>query len=131
MGANEPGRPAVPGETVVDLSIPCTYDFEVASAKYFQALETGAVPLSLLFSGDLFHLRDGGLQIAQVSWKKEARFRLPVALLARGHGPLFPQHRLAPVAEGCLRATVAYKRERALPTWEAALDELLGAVAVR
>src|SRR5262249_32705888 len=34
----------------VDLPVPCTFDFNVATTKYFHALADGEVPLSLLFS---------------------------------------------------------------------------------
>ena len=39
------------GTTDVDLPIICTYDFEVAAAKYLHGLDDGEVPLLLLFSG--------------------------------------------------------------------------------
>jgi hypothetical protein len=69
------------GSTLVDLPVPCTYDFNVAAAKYFHALENGEVPLCFLFSGTIFYAgeTDGGLQVAQIPWEKEANFRLPVA----------------------------------------------------
>ena len=65
--------------TVVELAVPCTYDFEVATAKYFYGLDDGDVPLELLFSGTIFYLADGArLQTAQIPWESEAAFRLPV-----------------------------------------------------
>ena len=42
------------GATQVDLPLECTYDFEVASAKYLHALRDGTVPLQFLFSGTVF-----------------------------------------------------------------------------
>ena len=74
------GVPPFTGSTVVDLPVPCTYDFNVAATKYFYALEDGEVPLLLLFSGTIFYeAAEGALQIAQIPWEKEATFRLPVA----------------------------------------------------
>src|SRR3954471_15730363 len=52
--------PPFTGATVVDLPVPCTYDFNVAATKYFDALQGGEVPLTLLFSGTIFHEADGG-----------------------------------------------------------------------
>ena len=67
------------GSTVINLAVPCTYDFNVAATKYFYALEGGEVPLALLFSGTVFYeSKDGALQVAQISWEKEAAYRLPV-----------------------------------------------------
>ena len=55
--------PAFNGSTVIDLSLPCTYDFEVASSKFFHGVEEGEVPLEFLFSGSLFYVGETGLQI--------------------------------------------------------------------
>ena len=42
------------GTTQVALPLECTYDFEVAAAKYLHALRDGTVPLQFLFSGTVF-----------------------------------------------------------------------------
>ncbi len=71
--------PAFSGTTVYPITVPCTFDFNVATAKYFHGISDGEVPLTFLFSGSVFH--DGGegaLQVAPISWNSEARFRLPV-----------------------------------------------------
>src|SRR5262245_43200072 len=66
---------------LVDLPVPCTFDFNVATTKYLHALKGGDVPLSLLFSGSVFHEAEGaGLQVAQIPWEKEATFGLPVSV---------------------------------------------------
>jgi hypothetical protein len=71
--------PPFTGSTLVDLPVPCTYDFNVAATKYFYVLEEGDIPLLFLFSGTMFYAaHDGTLQVAQISWSKEASFRLPV-----------------------------------------------------
>ena len=38
----------------MELSLPCTYDFEVAASKYLHALRDGSIPVVLLFSGTVF-----------------------------------------------------------------------------
>jgi hypothetical protein len=73
--------PSFAGETVVDLPIPCTFDFNVAATKYFYGLQDGVIPLCLMFSGTVFYAKGGGgLQVAPISWNKEARFKLPVQI---------------------------------------------------
>src|SRR5436189_109835 len=37
--------PTFDGSTVVDINVPCSYDFNVAATKYFYALDGGEVPL--------------------------------------------------------------------------------------
>ena len=46
--------PGFSGATQVDLPLECTYDFEVAAAKYLHALREGTIPLQFLFSGTVF-----------------------------------------------------------------------------
>ncbi|GAB3874433.1 hypothetical protein GCM10029964_016390 [Kibdelosporangium lantanae] len=60
--------------TTVDLPLPLTYDMEIATTKYFQALDDGVVPLLLLFSGTVFTSVDGRLRVAQVPWSEEASY---------------------------------------------------------
>ncbi|HJU28986.1 MAG TPA: DUF6084 family protein [Candidatus Binataceae bacterium] len=117
--------PAFTGRTTVDLPVPCTYDFNVAATKYFDALRDGEVPLDFLFSGTTFYSHDGMLRIAPIAWDKEASFRLPVQVWRR----MMDQH-YSNAAWLCLRKDVferlyRYKSRRALPTWEQALDSLL------
>jgi hypothetical protein len=118
--------PPFTGSAVVDLPVPCTYDFNVAAAKYFYALEDGEVPLCLLFSGTVFHAaEDGALQVAQIPWEKEAHFRLPVPAWKGMMEHYYPNS-----AWLCLRKDVfdrlyRYKVGRGLPTWEQALEGLL------
>ncbi|MGC2400678.1 MAG: DUF6084 family protein, partial [Acidobacteriaceae bacterium] len=47
--------PAFRGNVLVDLQLPCTFDFNVAATKYFHALEAGDIPLSVMFSGTIFY----------------------------------------------------------------------------
>ena len=60
------------------LPLECTYDFEVAAAKYLHALRDGAVPLQFLFSGTVFLAGGRGFVVAQVPWDREASYRMPV-----------------------------------------------------
>ena len=42
------------------IEVPCTYDLEVAAAKYFYAVDDGQVPLSFHFNGNVFYRPPGG-----------------------------------------------------------------------
>ena len=52
------------GSVEIDLPVPCTYDFEVAAAKYLHSIGDGEIPIVLLFNGTIFSYRDGGLDRA-------------------------------------------------------------------
>ncbi len=120
--------PRFSGSTVVDLPVPCSYDFEVVSTKYFNALEDGEIPLSFLFSGTIFYEgAAGNLQIAQISWSKEATYRLPVALWKAAIESSFPNSAWIRLPKDVFDQLYQYKIAHGLPTWEAAFDHLLRA----
>jgi len=118
--------PPFTGSVVVDLPVACTFDFNVAAAKYFAALEDGEVPLNLMFSGTIFYEPGGaGLQIEQIPWDREAKFRLPVRVWKQMIDVYYPN-----IAWLCLRRDVfdklaQYKMNRGIPTWEEAIERLL------
>src|SRR5678816_4597983 len=47
--------PSFDDVTLVDLPVPCTFDFNIAATKYFAAIEDGDVPISFYFSGTVFY----------------------------------------------------------------------------
>jgi Family of unknown function (DUF6084) len=111
---------------VVDLPVPCTFDFNLAATKYFDALEEGEVPLSLLFSGTVFQdVTDEGLQVAQIPWDKEATFRLPVAVWKEMMEQYYPNSAWLCLRKDVFNRLQQYKSKLGLPTWEQALDSLL------
>lgn len=120
--------PAFQGRTLTDLPVPCTFDFNAAATKYFHGLGDGEIPLCFQFSGTIFYVSsDLGLQVAPVSWEKEARFKLPVNVWRDMMNHYHPNS-----AWLCLRRDVVerlhqYKIRHGLPTWEQALEEVLAA----
>jgi hypothetical protein len=69
--------PGFTGTIDVNLPVTCTYDFEIASSKYMHAVESGDVPLNLLFSGMVFAEAENGFKAEPIAWNKEARYALP------------------------------------------------------
>jgi hypothetical protein len=120
--------PAFSGSTVADMPVPCTYDLEVVAAKYFYALEDGEVPLEFLFSGTVFYAgEDGRLQVARISWEKEAEFRLPVRVWKEMMDHYFPNSAWIRLHRDAFDQLYGYKIRKGLPTWEAAVEALLRA----
>ena len=120
--------PRFSGSTIVELPVSCTYDFEVVSAKYFSALEEGEIPLTFLFSGTIFYTGEAGnLQIGQVSWSKEATYRLPVALWKQAMDIHFPNSAWIRLHKDVFDQLYQYKITHGLITWEDALVRLLRA----
>ena len=59
--------PSFSDVTEIDLPVQCTYDLEVASARYLQGLDDGTIPLLLLFSGTVFIAQGEGFSVV---WRK-------------------------------------------------------------
>jgi len=117
------------GSTVVDLLLPCTFDFNIGVTKYIYGLEDGEFPISFLFSGTVFHAGQIGLQIAQIPWDREARYQLPVRVWKEMMNSYYTNS-----AWLCLRRDIFdqlydFKVRRGIPTWEQAFEHLLGVTA--
>jgi hypothetical protein len=113
-------------ETVVELPVPCVYDFNLAATKYFYAAENEEIPLLFLFSGTIFYqFPDGGLQAGQVSWEKEAPFRLPAHVWKQMMDCYYPNGAWLRIDRATFDRLYDYKRRQGFPTWEQALQRLL------
>jgi hypothetical protein len=117
--------PGFTGATEVDVPVPCTYDLEVASARYFAGLDDGTVPLLLLYSGTVFVKRDGGFAVEQVPWSAESSFPMPVSVWRDMMDRYFPDSAWLRCSRETLDALGRFKSRHALPTWDATLAELL------
>jgi hypothetical protein len=119
---------AFDGCTEIDLPVECSYDLEVAGAKYFHALgDDGEVPLLLLFSGTVFRrgVDGAGFATVPVSWDSTASYRLPVGLWRSLIDLYFPGTAWLRLPRTTIDALQRFKAERALPTWEQAIEQLL------
>jgi hypothetical protein len=118
--------PPFRGRTSIALPVPCTYDLEVTSARYFAALRRGEIPLEFLFSGSVFYTGpSGALQTTRIGWDCEAELRLPVPVWRE-----MMEHHFADTAWLRLRADTleclsTYRGERALLSWDAVIADLL------
>jgi hypothetical protein len=120
--------PPFSGSTVMDMPVTCTYDLDVVAAKYFHALEDGEVPLEFLFSGAVFYAGEGGgLQVARISWEKEAEFRLPVRVWKEMMERYFPNSAWIRLQKDAFEQLYDYKVRMGLLSWEAAVEALLRA----
>ena len=121
--------PGFEGSTEFDLPIPVTYDFEVTGSKYMHALEGGAAPLELLFSGTLIARGGTGYSVEQVPWHKAAEYELPVATWRALMDTYFPDTGYVRLRHDSIEALRRYRTAQALPTWDAVVERLLEEVA--
>jgi hypothetical protein len=115
--------------TLVDLPVPCSFDFTIAATKYFYALEEGEIPLIFLFNGTVFYRDDqGALQAGQISWEKESVFRLPVRIWREMMDIYYPNSAWLGLRRDVFDRLYQFKSQQSLPTWEQAIESLLKSV---
>jgi hypothetical protein len=121
--------PGFTSESVVDMPVPCTFDFNVAATKYFHALEDGDLPLLFLFSGTVFYENESGtMQVAPISWDKEAKFRLPVRVWHDLIESYYPNSAWLSLRKDVFDRLYQYKVRCGIPTWEQTLERVLDSV---
>lgn len=113
------------GSTEIDLPVECTYDFEVAAAKYLHSLSSGEIPLLFLFSGTVFTRGDSGFSAEPVAWNLEASYRLPVSVWRGMMDLYFPNSGWMRVGRDTLDRLQRFRSTRGLPTWDQAFEQLL------
>jgi hypothetical protein len=112
--------------TVVEMPVDCTFDFSVAATKYFAALDSGEIPLVFQFSGTVFYQNEeNNLQAAQISWSKEAKFRLPVETWREVIEMYYPNSAWLNLRLDVFDRLNEYKTMHGIPTFEQALEKLL------
>jgi hypothetical protein len=117
--------PGFTGSTFFDLPVECTYDLEVAGARYLAGLVDGEVPLVFLFSGTVFTDGPTGFSAQPVPWDLEATYRMPVAVWRETMDRYFPNSGWVRIGRDTLDALTRFRAARALPTWDLAFDRLL------
>ncbi len=121
--------PGFTGNAEIEVPVLFTYDLEIGSTRYFTGLESGQIPLLLLFSGTVFSSVEGKLQIQQVPWSKEAHFQLPLEVWREAIDAHFPDTAWIKMSNWTLDELLRYKSRHALPTWDATLADLLSRAA--
>jgi hypothetical protein len=119
--------PAFTGTTTVSVPLSCSYDLELAAAKYFHSLPDGEAPLALHFNGTIYYPGDdGGLQMVLVPWNKSIDFRMPVAAWRETIEHYYPNTAWVALRSETLDRLRRAKVDRGLATLDACVDSLLG-----
>jgi hypothetical protein len=123
--------PPFTGSTIVDLPVPCTFDLNIAAAKYFAGLENGEVPLCLQYSGTVFYeTSDSVMQVMQIPWDRESKYRLPVSVWQKMIDLHYPNSAWLCLGRDVFDRLYQYKVKHGIPTWDQAVESLLSASAV-
>lgn len=118
--------PAFDNDTEVDLPVPCTFDFNVSTTKYFHGLEHGKVPLQLLFSGTIFYRdEEGALTMDLISWNAETKYRMPVVIWQEMMDMYYPNLNWLCLNRKIFNALYEYKRHHGYTGFDEAITSLL------
>lgn len=117
------------GTTEAELTLPCSYDFDVAGSRYLHALGEGSVPLNLLFSGTVFTRGSTGFQVRQVPWDCEARYLLPVQVWRRMIALNFPNTGWIRLDHDVLASLADFRARRGLIGWDETVRTLLSEIS--
>lgn len=121
--------PGFTGSTVVELYVPCSFDFNVAMTKYAYGLEDGELPTTLLFSGTAFYKSRIGLQIMPIPWNSEASYRVPVRTWKQLMDTFYPNTSWIALRRETFDQLYDYKTRHGVPTWEQVFERMLGSAA--
>ena len=123
--------PSFDEKTEFALLVPCTYDLDVVTAKYFAGLSNGEVPLDFLFSGSVFYLDDERqLQTARLNWDAESRYRMPVNVWKEMIDHYFPNSSWLRLERDTIEKLYDFRAAHSLQTWERTLHALLDSASV-
>jgi uncharacterized protein DUF6084 len=118
--------PAFTGSTTVSVPIACSYDQELAAAKYLHSLPDGVAPLALHFNGMIYYRDEhGGLQMVLVPWSRSVDFRMPVSVWRDTIDHYYPNTGWVALRTQTLEALQREKLDRGLPTLDECVQALL------
>ena len=122
--------PRFTGSVLAEIPVSCTFDFNIAATKYFYGLASGDLPLCFQFSGNVFYQgREGALQVAPISWDKEAKYRLPVKVWKDLMDTYYPNSAWLALRKDTFERLYQFKMRAGIPSWEEAVERALNALA--
>ena len=121
--------PGFTGSVLAEIPVPCTFDFNVAATKYFHGVTSGDLPLCFQFSGNVFYQgEEETLQVAPISWDKEAKYRLPVKVWKDLMDVYYPNSAWLALHRDTFEKLHQYKMREGIPTWEEAIERMLSSL---
>src|ERR1700722_17107783 len=121
--------PQFTGAATVDLQVPCTFDFSIATTKYFNGLADGDIPVLMMFSGSVFYADDTGtLTVAPISGATEAKFPLPLKVWKDMMDAYYPNSAWLCLRRDTFEDLHRFKVERGIPTWEQTFEVMLASL---
>jgi hypothetical protein len=118
--------PEFSGRTTVSVTLPCSFDLELAAAKYLYSLPDGEAPLALHPNGTVYYPDEAGrLQMVLLAWNKSIDFRMPVSVWRETVEHYYPATTWAALHQSTFESLQRAKLRRGLATLDATVAALL------
>lgn len=118
--------PAFTAETIVPVPLPCSYDLELAAAKYLHSLPGDEAPLALHFNGMIYYRgASGELQMALLPWSNSIDLRMPVSVWRETIDHYYPNTAWVAVHRDTFERLQRAKLARGVATLDACVSQLL------
>jgi hypothetical protein len=118
--------PAFTGSTTVSVPITCSYELEVAAAKYFYSLPDGEAPLAFHFNGTIYYKDyDDRMQMVLVPWTKSCDYRMPVSTWKEMIEGYYPNTAWVALNDATIEALQREQVNRGLATADDCIMKLL------
>ena len=118
--------PAFTGSTTVSVPVTCSYDLEVAAAKYLYSLPDGEAPLAFHFNGTIYYKdHDDRMQMVLVPWTRSCDYRMPVATWKEMIEAYYPSTAWIALNSATIDALQREQVNRGLATADACIMKLL------
>lgn len=118
--------PVTGPESRFELEVPCTYDHEIAAAKYFGGVTEGVFPLRFHFNGTVYYEDESGrLQIVPLPWDRSTRFELPAQVWREMIASHYPRGGWIRLNEDTLQELGRHKAATGTPTLDRCVSDLL------
>jgi len=112
-------------EITATVTVPLTYDLDIAATKFCHGVRDGQIPLLLLFAGTVYYQGEAGVQVGPVPWSEEAPYPLPVTTWRAAMDDHYPGSTFIRLSTATLDALSAYRSKHVITTWDETLERLL------
>jgi Family of unknown function (DUF6084) len=118
--------PSFRDETTFELAVACTFDHEIAAAKYFAGLQDGEAPLRFHFNGTIFYEGEGGaMQLLPIPWDCSVRYSMSMRAWREMIALHYSQRGWIPLDRETIDRLARLKAQRGVPTFDALMTALL------
>lgn len=117
--------PGFDGETLFDVTLACTYDLQVAAAKYLTALADGAIPVRLFFNGTIFRGAPAGFNVEMLPWDLECAGDIPIATWQRAMDACFAGQAWIRIDRSTFDALRRFRAAHHCASWDDAVNAML------